>query len=483
MKKHLKGKKGFIIAGIIVALVVGIAAFGGGGNGNKETAVATKGDLVRAVRVSGKVVSVQSANLAFAAGGTVARVYKAVGQPVKAGEAIVELDKASVLANFQKAESDLVAARAELSALQGGAQGAAKVDNVQGETVQKIVSAYTAADDAVHNKVDQLFANPNSQNPEINASFKGYDLRMKINASRVDVEGVLNRWASLASAVGGSSASVSDALALSRSYGASIVAFLNDVSTAVNTMETNSNLTQATIDRYRGDVASARSAVNSALADLASQTDRVGDVLSDVPVQVARVAAAEANVAAYRAQLADATIRAPFAGIVSKQDAKVGEAVSQNSVLVSVISPDLMVEAFVPEVSIAGMNLGNEAEITLDAYGSAEKFYAVVIHIDPAETVKDGVSNYKIELALKAIDARIRPGMTANVRVETLRKADTLMIPSRSILDRDGAKVVFIANDAGEERAIETGLTDSAGNVEVVSGLSGGEAIYLNPTE
>lgn len=483
MKKHLKSRKGLIIAGIVVAIAIGIAVFGGGGGGDKETAVAARGDLVRAVRVSGKVVSVQSANLAFAAGGTVARVYKAVGQPVKAGEAIVELDKASVAANLLKAESDLAAARAELAALKGGAQGAAKVENVQGETAQKIVAAYTTADDAIHNKVDQLFTNPKSQNPEIVASFKGYDLRMRINATRVEVEDILTRWGSLSAALGGSSAGAADALSLSKTYGASIVAFLNDVSVAVNSMETNSSLTQATIDRYRGEVATARSAVNSALSDLASQTDRVSDVLSDVPVQAARVAAAEANVVAYRAQLSDATIRAPFSGIVSKQDAKAGEAVSQNSVLVSVISPDLKVEAFVPEVSIAGMALGNEAEITLDAYGSSEKFYAVVTHIDPAETVKDGVSNYKIELALKAVDERIRPGMTANVRVETMRKAGALMIPSRSVLDRGGLKIVFIANDAKEERAIETGPTDSSGNVEVVSGLGEGEAIYLNPTE
>lgn len=483
MKKHLTSKKGLVIAGIVIIIALGIAVFGGNGNGKKEIATATRGDLVRSVRVSGKVISEQSANLAFAAGGTVARVNKKVGDSVVAGEAIVELDKASVAANLQKAESDLVAARAELAALQGGAEGAAKIENVEGETAQKIVAAFTSADDAVHNKVDQMFTNPRSQNPEIVASFKGYDLRMKINQTRVEVEDILTRWGSLSATLGGNSSGAASALAFSKTYGASIVAFLNDVSIAVNTMETNSTLDQTTIDRYRAEIASARSAVNTALSDLASQTDRIGDVLSDVPVQAARVASAEANVAAYRAQLSDATIRAPFSGIVSKQDAKAGEAVSQNSVLVSVISRDLKVEAFVPEVSIAGITIGNEAEITLDAYGSSEKFFATVSHIDPAETVKDGVSNYKIELAFKAADVRVRPGMTANVSIETLRKAETLMIPSRSVLDKDGKKVVFIANDMAEEREIQTGPTDSQGNVEVVSGLAEGEIIFLNPTE
>ncbi|MDP1625220.1 MAG: efflux RND transporter periplasmic adaptor subunit [bacterium] len=489
MKKYFKGKKGLVIGAIIIVLAIAGFAFTGDGNGKRETAVVAKGDLVRSVRVSGKVVSRQSANLAFTAGGTVSSVNKSVGDSVRAGEAIVELDKASVAANLLKAESDLVAARAELSALQGGSvgttgsTGAAKVDNVQGETAQKIVTAYTAADDAVHNKVDQLFTNPSSQNPEIMPSFKGYELRMRINSSRIDVEDVFTRWSLLAATIGNNSAGAAEALALSKSYGATVVAFLNDVAIAVNTMETNSNLTQATIDKYRTDIASARSAVNSALTDLASQTDRVSGVFSDVSVQAARVAAAEANVAAYRAQLSDTTIRAPFAGIVSRQDAKVGETVSQNATLVSVISPDLKIEAFVPEVSIAGIRIGNEAEITLDAYGSTEKFFATVSHIDPAETVRDGVSNYKIELAFKESDIRVRPGMTANVSIETLRKPETVMVPSRAVLDRDGQKIVFMATESAQERIVVTGSTDSRGNVEVLSGLTEGETIFLNPAK
>jgi len=308
-------------------------------------------------------------------------------------------------------------------------------------------------------------------------------LRLKINKTRIDIEQTLSLWNSLVSGLGTnqSTENSSNALALSKKYGAFIVLFLNDIATAVNTLESNTTLSQTLIDKYRVDISSARSALNLALSNLVSQSDNVNNVVFDISVQEARVASGQANVASFEAQLRDTTLGAPFSGIISKQNAKKGQAVSQNLVLVSVISRDLKIEAYVPEVSIAGITLGNGANITLDAYGPGDMFETVVSHIDPAETVKDGVSNYKIELVFSIPDARIRPGMTANVSIETLRKPETLMIPLRSILDMNGKKFVFMTNENRDKKEISIGDVDSEGNAEIISGLKEGDTIYLNP--
>jgi HlyD family secretion protein len=254
------------------------------------------------------------------------------------------------------------------------------------------------------------------------------------------------------------------------------------VARAVNIFEPNSSLSQTTIDKYKSDVAIARQNVNSALSGLISAEDNLTQSLSDVPVQQARVAAARASVQSIQADLSRTVLVSPISGIISKQDAKVGQAVSPNTSLVPVISKDYRIDAYVPEVLIAGVSIGNPATSTLDAYGSTTFFPAKISHIDPAETVRDGVSNYKVELSFASSDERIRSGMTANVNIETFRKASALVIPLRAILSKDGVNSVFVkAPDGTLQKTVDTGMSDSSGNVEVLSGLEEGELILLNP--
>ncbi|MFA6095777.1 MAG: efflux RND transporter periplasmic adaptor subunit, partial [Candidatus Paceibacterota bacterium] len=209
-----------------------------------------------------------------------------------------------------------------------------------------------------------------------------------------------------------------------------------------------------------------------------SAGDKLRESVSDVPVQVAKVNLAESR-------LSKAMLISPISGVVSKQDAKAGEAVSVGASLVSVISTDYEIETFVPEVSIAGVKVGNDAAVTLDAYGPAVKFKVSVTHIDPAETVRDGVSTYRVKLAFSEPDPRIRSGMTANTEVETLRKPGSMLIPLRAVVKSgDDASVhVLIADEESEKRAVTLGEKDSAGNVEVLSGVSASDRILINPPQ
>jgi len=468
-----KNRTPAIIIGAVV-LVVGLAfAFGGGSGNGGETVTAAKKDLVKTVRVSGKVAATDDAALGFEIGGTVARVYKKVGDSVVAGEALVALDSAGINANFLKAKAELASAEAELARLEGSAQFQAKTQNAQSSAIQAIDDAYSQVDDAIRNKTDQFFKNADTVNPEIfNAFNDNFNLKSSINSQRVIVEETLAKWKAARPDID-----------TARKYLSTISAFLNDVSRAVNVFEPNSSLSQATIDKYRADVATARQNVNAASSDLLAAEDTLNQSLSDVPVQQSRVDAARATVQSYQSDLSRTALVSPITGIVSKQDAKVGQAVSPNVSLVSIISKDYKIDAYVPEVSIAGIALGNAATVTLDAYGSQVPFNGKVSHIDPAETIRDGVSNYKIELSFDSVDERIKSGMTANVSIETLRTANALVVPLRSVLSKDGAKVVFVKADGedAQERAVELGSTDSEGNVEILSGLEEGEVILLNP--
>jgi multidrug resistance efflux pump len=454
-----------VLLAIVVIVVIAIRVTA---NGDYGTVAPVVGDLIRTVKVSGKVIPQNDASLGFETSGTVARVYRDVGNVVSRGTVIAELDQSSLIA-------ELAEARAELAKIDGASTYETKTENAKRSTLQAIRDAYTEADDAIHNKVDQLFDNPKSQNPEIIFAFDSLALRDSINRQRVVIEDTISAFRVLKDRLTISSYTDGDLLTAKTNL-TKISAFLDSVAEAVNDFEPNGGLTQTTIDKYRTDVTTARQNVNSAAAALISQGDKLRESVSDVPVQAARVALAEAR-------LAKSRLVAPFTGVISTQDAEVGETVSVGSPLVRLISQSYEIETYVPEVSIAGVALGNPAMVTLDAYGTSVLFPASVAMIDPAETIKDGVSTYKVTLVFTSPDARIRSGMTANIEIETLRKASVLLIPERIIV-RDSSTTsvyVLVGDKESEKREVVVGERDSSGNVEIISGVSIYEALLINP--
>ena len=203
----------------------------------------------------------------------------------------------------------------------------------------------------------------------------------------------------------------------------------------------------------------------------------------EVSAQQAKVEQAQANVSVIRAQLNKSFLRSPIRGTVTEQNAKVGQIVSANQTIMTVISQsNLEVDANVPEADMAKLQLGNAVRITLDAYGDEVLFTGKVVRIDPAETVIEGVSTYKTTIQFDTDDARIRSGMTANLDIRTDERLNAIVIPQRSVISRNGRKFVLVAAGSGtEEREIQTGLKGSDGNIEVVSGLVPGELILRSP--
>jgi len=467
---------------VLVVAVLAVIAIRATAKGDYTTTTPTIGDLVRTVKVSGKVVPQSEVSLGFENAGTVARVYRDVGDEVSRGDILVKLDDSKVLADLTKARADLASARAELAKIDGAGIYSTKTDNAKRAVIQAIADAYTQADDAIHNKADQVFENPRSQNPKIIFAFDDVALRDSIDANRLLIEEALTSWKVLVSKESVSTYSDSD-LESAKSYASSISRFLDDVARAVNDFTASGALSQTSIDKYRTDISVGRQNVNTAASALISKGDALRESLSDVPVQAAKVEAARATVIAYESDLSKTALVSPIAGVVSKQDAKTGQAVSLGTPLASVISQSYKIETYVPEVSIAGVSVKNPASVTLDAYGTKELFKAVVSAIDPAETIRDGVSTYKVTLTFVSPDARIRSGMTSTIDIETQRKANVLLIPERSVVsDLSGTSVyVLIGDKASEKRGVAIGERDSSGNVEVLSGITSAEAILINP--
>ena len=177
--------------------------------------------------------------------------------------------------------------------------------------------------------------------------------------------------------------------------------------------------------------------------------------------------------------MAKTYIFSPINGLVTKQEAKVGEIAGANTSLLAIASNNFKIEAFIPEVDVAKITIGNEAVVTLDAYGSDTSFSARVIKIDPAETTIDGVPTYKTTLEFDKNDVRIRSGLTANTTIKTAARQNALSIPTRAVFEKNGGEFVrvFKTDKTEEEREVVVGLKGSNGEIEIVDGISEGEFV------
>ena len=174
---------------------------------------------------------------------------------------------------------------------------------------------------------------------------------------------------------------------------------------------------------------------------------------------------------------------APFDGVVTKQDTRLGEMAAAGEKMVSIMSiGQFEMEAYVPEADIAKVALGNKAEVTLDAYGSDQMFTASLYQIENAETFLDGVATYKVKFKFDKEDVRIKSGMTANIDIVTKEVKSALTLPGRAITTKDGSRFVNLFDGKKEnyaETKIETGVKDNTGLVEITGGIKEGDSIAI----
>lgn len=450
--------------------------------------------FVQQVSVSGKVVPAQEVDLSFSQSGRITAVYAKVGQYVAQGTTLAVIENGDLRANLLQRQAALQNQEAKLASLRAGTRpeevAVAQAD-VEGDTralLEEINDAFRAVDAAVRVEVDQFLSNPRSS-PKITFQISDLTLGARVENKRFEIEGMLVEWENSLAALQTTS-DLAAAAALAHKNLATVSSFLTDAAAVVTRGVANTQTTQATLDGYAADVASARTNVNTSISAITSAQSaldsskktltlkQAGSTAQDIAAQEAQVKAAEADVVAAQAQLGKTYITAPFFGVVTAVEAKVGRAASSGAAEISMISSGaFQIESYVPELNIALLAVGDKAEVVLDAYQN-ERFEASVVSLDPAETVRDGVSAYRAVLQFSTTDPRILSGMTASVYITTDTKERVLSVPQGLVVRRGGKAYVQVVQDKKTiEREVTVGAVSSLGEIEILSGLSAGEVI------
>lgn len=512
MKKYLYVLLGFIIVGLIIGK---LTIWKSSGTTTDTLITVTRMDLAQEVLVTGRVKSSRDVNLAFTHTGKITSVNVQVGDAVAQGNALVRQDSTDLNAQLAAAEAGAAAEDAKLRDMQAGTRPEeitiqeAKVTNATAAIVDasqslidKIRDAVSKSDDAIHNRVDQMFSNPQSNNPQLAFVTDGQSSTDLTNG-RVKIESLFIPWSTQMNAITTDS-DLQTAANTSRTNLNTVSTYLDKLSLVVNQLSTSASINTTTLNGWRADLATARANMQTALSNIsiavqsvntANATlqvekstlalDKAGSTVDQLTAEINLASEMHARVDQLTSQITDTVMRAPSDGVVSTVNAKVGQIATAGEPLVRVVSRSAYeIDANIPETDIGNVMMGNPVIITLDAF-AGETFMGKVVLVDPAETVVDGVVNFKTTIRFDKVDPRVKSGMTANLRIQTIMKKQVLALPQYAIIENDKGKFVSMdmssttnrSNTTYSEFKIQTGIRNPEGFVEILSGVNEGDRV------
>jgi HlyD family secretion protein len=202
------------------------------------------------------------------------------------------------------------------------------------------------------------------------------------------------------------------------------------------------------------------------------------------------VTVAQRQVELWQQQMEDTIIRAPFDGIVTSKDAQPGEMVSpvsagggftRTGICTIVDMSSLEIEIDVNESYINRVEPGQPVEATLDAYPDWKTPCKVIAIIPTADREK---STVKVRVGYEKLDPRILPEMAVKVAFRdtgAMAASHAVIVPKSSVRDEDGHDVVFVVqNNRAERRAVTAGGAQND-DVVLISGVSRGERVIVDP--
>ena len=262
----------------------------------------------------------------------------------------------------------------------------------------------------------------------------------------------------------------------------------------------DSTLFEAERDRAKADLDASRAAVAEARANVddALRTYRrkvtlyerdfiaaseVDDAQRSVATTRARLASAQAAVAQAEATLRRAEanlgytrIVAPVNGVVVGKNISAGQTVaaSYQTPTLFTIAEDLtqmQVEAAVDEADIGYLGEGMKASFSVDAYPEELfKGYVHQIRLEPSSS--EHVVTYTTIIRVGNPERKLKPGMTANVEIETATASDVLKVPAAALRfvppepaeegKEKAAKTPQLWTKELRPIAVETGLSDGS---------------------
>ena len=519
LRQGVSGVKGWQFGALVVvwlvAMGIGYRAYErwttpAAGAPKGQVVAVQRGSIAATVNTTGSVVAGTTSKVSFKGSGRLAELLVQVGDSVQPGQALARLDQTDLQLQVAQSRAQLAAAAAKVAQMEQGsrpdeisaaaanlASAKAKLAQVQGGPTEADVqaaqaSAATAKSSlvAAQVKLADLRAQPKPEDVRA-AELQLEKAKNSLWATQIDRDGTCGNprnpdyqcYAANAR-VAASETEVTNANENLKQIsqpakGEEIKAAEEAVAGAQASYDSaQAKLQQVKAGATAADVSAAQAAVEAAASQLALKRTPYTD--ADLLGARASVEQTKAGLALAEYQLSNATLVAPFAGNVAGVAMNPGEMVGGSSAVTIVDSKAVRIDATVDESDVAKLEVGQAAEITLDAL-SGRPFTGKVIAIAPSGTVQSGVVTYLVSLTVSDATG-LKPGMTANANIVHLRKDNVLMVPNRAIRAQGRERAVeVVAEGGGQLRPVQVGASNEQ-FTEISAGLQEGEEVLISST-
>lgn len=503
----------WLALGAVLATVAIIAAFVLSGNARGAAAPApatvpvTRGLLVAMVAGSGTIAPEQSLNLAFQAAGTVTEVLVKEGDTVKTGQVLARLDDRALQLQVASARGSLEGAKARLAQAQQGnarpediaaaraavvsaeasyakvAKGPSEADLASAAAaIRSAQAAYDAAVTSVGTGDSQLLA--------AKAALEKADAAKRAAQGNYDRVSWMPDIGSRPEAVALQNATI-DSVQAQANYDKLAQTVGGDAQSRVDAAAAQLAQAQAglaRLDPIAEDLAAARASVDQAKANQAKLSGPA--TATDQQIQEAAVFQAEQSLKQAELALDNATLRAPFGGIVAQVNVVPGSQASGAIAALRLINREpLHVDLKLTENDVAKVQPGRSVKLTIQSLGDWAATGSVLFVAPAAENV-NGVVTYVVRVSFPDSEPRVKVGMTADLAIEVARKENALLVPNTALLPKGTGRVVQVwgtdgtggqsGPPAAREVEVRVGLSDGT-TTEIVSGLVEGQQVVALP--
>jgi len=233
----------------------------------------------------------------------------------------------------------------------------------------------------------------------------------------------------------------------------------------------------AVYEQYRTQRDTARARVNAARQQLEASVNTARQSNQAVQTAEAGVESARAQVAIAQKAVADAVIRAPYAGFVSNRPIAVGEYVTPSSIAATVLRTNpLKLQLQVAEAEVPFITPGMGVSLEVDAHRE-RKFAGRVTAVNPAI---DPVSRAAtVEAAVENGDNALRSGMFAAARIVRQGGSRAVYVPRAAVLSDQNTlsyRVFVIKDGTARLRIVQIG-TEEGDTLQILSGVEADEVV------
>ncbi|WP_252226383.1 efflux RND transporter periplasmic adaptor subunit [Caldicoprobacter algeriensis] len=169
----------------------------------------------------------------------------------------------------------------------------------------------------------------------------------------------------------------------------------------------------------------------------------------------------------------------PIDGVVSSLSVQPGQMATQASPPVTVIDMTaLILDIRLSEFDVMKVQPSQKVDVYVDAAGS-QQVEGVVEWVSPSTDSRSQAYGVRIKIDNSHSPGKLRPGMFARVSLILDKKENAIAVPKRAIVRQGDKTYVFVIKGGSvERREVEVGMDDGE-RIEVISGLKSGEQVVI----